>query len=817
MNRFGAIAVAAFIATGGLLYSFQNSNNSLPAEDLSANVSLGKRAITAPYVPGEAIVVVKDPSRMNPQSIGSMNINSTEYKTQEQDLKNSVKNLLVSKFGSDIEIDTKVLFDKRGAQFSEDRLDRMRKIYTKEGNIANSQGFSTGRLIYAKIKSEGKTTQDLLEIIEEDSDIVSSQPNYIYSVPRPNSEAEIETLAAENSETPEILWNIFNNENNAGVGADVAWDAGLTGKDVLVAVIDTGVDIDHPDLAANIWKNPRETNCEDGIDNDVNGFADDCYGWDFGDSDNNPVGLNFHGTHVAGIIAAVKDNSGVVGVAPDAKIMPLKVFPDEGFAQTIDVVNAIEYAWRNNVDVISTSLGREDSCSTIESQAIRQAMEAGVVVFTSSGNGDPAYDLYVPFSNAPAICDESFATGATDRNKNIPDYSNYFNEMVTAVGPGGTEDDPLLSTSVEGGYVGSSGTSMATPHASAIAALLFQKNPFYTPREIIDLLCRGSDDIDEPGKDMKSGCGFLNIQKILEASESNAPIISDVTWSPNPINAPPWKSTYSFFVCDPDNDLEGGDIRIRTAGTDESFVGGPLDWSSPPDVLDCLNPQEYSITINFENIPENSYCTDLQVSDAKGNLSNTLTDICITKEAEEPEDEFSIIPGKQTISIGQDPELIVVSGAENVVYSLNAGETGIAKKNCENNTLVCELTAPIAAGDAIMTISGMNGQYVDWANITVEPEEEPPPEEEKEFRISVSADKETARPGEVILYTITFKNVGTLKSAVKIVNSFDSSQLEILEVPDRCTKDESELVCEIGIMGTNNSGTIEYSAKVKGE
>jgi subtilisin family serine protease len=563
-----------FLFGGGVLFLLSEGGDDAPSpspEDFSANISVGKRKFDAPFVPGEAIIVVQDPED-SPQIPGSMNVNSVEYNSQEADIKTSVQSLLEDKFGSDLEIETQVLFDKRGVQLSEERRERLWKIRNKERLSPNNEGGSVGRLIFAKVKSDKKTTEELLAVIEGDPDIVSSQPNYIYSLPRPNSEEEIKT-PVENSENPEVLWNIFNNENGAGVGADVAWNKGLTGEGTIVAVIDTGVDIDHPDLKDNIWKNPRETNCEDGIDNDANGFVDDCHGWDFGDNDNNPKGLNFHGTHVAGTIAAVRNNTGVVGVAPGAKIMPLKVFPDNGFAQTIDVVNAIEYAWRNNVDVISTSLGREDACSSIEMQAIRQAMKAGVVVFTSSGNGDPAYDLVVPFSNAPAICDDSFATGATDRENNIPSYSNYFNEMVTAVGPGGTESDPILSTSLNGTYSGSSGTSMATPHASAIAALLFQKNHLYTPSEIIDLMCRGSDDIDEEGKDMKSGCGFLNIQSILAASDSRAPVISDLSWSPDPIQQSPWKTDFSFSVCDPDDDLEGGDIRIYNTGTNTSFVG----------------------------------------------------------------------------------------------------------------------------------------------------------------------------------------------------------------------------------------------------
>ena len=191
---------------------------------------------------------------------------------------------------------------------------------------------------------------------------------------------------------------------------------------VTVAVLDTGVDITHPDLQDNIWTNTGETNCTDGIDNDGNGYIDDCHGWDMGGNgngvgDNDPVGSIFHGTHVAGIIAAEKNGTGAVGVAPDAKIMPLKIFDDNGFATTENFMEAMEYAWRNGADIASISLGRNDVCAELEQTAINKAFSAGVFIVASSGNEDTQHGMDLPFSNAPAVCENVFATGATNAEK----------------------------------------------------------------------------------------------------------------------------------------------------------------------------------------------------------------------------------------------------------------------------------------------------------------------------------------------------------------------------------------------------------------
>jgi subtilisin family serine protease len=769
----------------------------------SASVSVGEKDFSSlsPHVPGEILVIVNNIPEEESPSQGEMGTNSVQV--QRKRTKRHVENLLSSKLGEEnIKVDTKIFFDKRDVSLSKNRTNRLRKIRQEQGNKPNS--VTDKKLVIAQIQSNKKTTSEMLHMLSGDPDISLSQPNYIYSSPRPNSKTTMIPQNATNAEDPEILWNIFNNSHNAGSDANKVWERGITGKGITVAIIDTGVDINHPDLKNNIWNNQKEQDCSNGIDDDQNGYIDDCQGWDFGDDDNDPKGLNFHGTHVAGIVAAEMNNSGVVGVAPDATIMPLKVFPDEGFAQTIDVVNAIEYAWKNDADIISTSLGREDNCSSIEARAISQAVDAGVSVFTSSGNEDSEYGLYIPFSNAPAVCSNSFATGATNREKKVADYSNYYNEMVDAMGPGGSLNDPILSTSLEGGYIGSSGTSMATPHASGIAALLLEKNASYTPKEIFDLLCQGADDIDPSGTDQISGCGFLNANTIfLSSIPDSAPSISNALWSPSLVQNDPWTSVLSFSLCDINNDIVGGSVQVLQSGTENIFAETQIK-KNQQDASSCENPVRRGISIDFRSVPNREYCVDLEVTDQNGNRSNKLTNICVEKE----EIILSITPKLQNIYVDDSPQNIHVNGGTNLSFQLEPGTTGIQKQNCQNGSFSCQLSVPSAPGKALLTVTDITGVQI-MSNIYVAPQKS------NDFEVQIFSDKENPSPGDTVQYTIRYRNTGQKKSLVRLMNTYDPNLLEILSYPSECTHISPKIMCTIGELGTNNSGNIIYSTRIK--
>lgn len=805
MKKILSFTTVAFVLGVGL-FSLQ----SFSGDSAQASTSVGTHKAPS-FVPNELIVVLEEnyTNTLLPQ--GSMHMNSDDYTAYTYGVKDTIANRLQAKLGDDATVETEILFDTQNVKVSTEHELRMNRIQSKSPAFTTNSLANQKRVVFAHISSPNKSTNELMDLIADDPSVQFTQPNYIYSVPKINSNEE-NTPQAENTENATFLWNIFNNASGGGLDADLVWNRGFTGKGVTVAVVDTGVDTDHPDLVDNIWLNAGETNCEDGIDNDSNGHIDDCNGWDFGDEDNDPNGIIFHGTHVAGIIGAKKDDSGVVGVAPDATIMPLKVFPDNGFAETIDVVNAIEYAWQNGADVISVSMGREDACSTIESQAIQAALEAGVLVVTSSGNADPGNGLIIPFSNAPAVCNQSFAIGATDNLKQVPDYSNYFEDMVDAIAPGGSSENPIVSTTVDGGYLGSSGTSMATPHVSGIAALLFEKNPIYTPQELMTAMCDGSDDMGEEGVDTVHGCGFLNANSIFVNTEGSAPVIMDGTWSINPIQQDPWSSEVVFGICDPDNDLsEGGDIRIWNAGTEVLLLGEAVAWENLPlDVTDCQNPYLYGVPVYFTGAPFGEYCVDVNVTDASGNISNTLQNLCVDV-SDGTQSPLDISPSVQNVKIGDSLQEIVAIGGDEYSFQLISGTTGITKQDCSNGTAgTCQLSSPTGAGVASLVITSRGYSMSSVIHVDEEETVGGP------FSVAVTADRQYPAQGETVNFTVHYENTGTQDyTSVRLLDSYNSNLLEITNIPENCDVNSSTIECAIGALLQGESGTIQFAAIVR--
>jgi len=293
------------------------------------------------------------------------------------------------------------------------------------------------------------------------------------------------------------------------VMAPEVWARGYTGEGVTVAVVDTGVDYLHPDLQNNIWINANEIP-NNGLDDDGNGFIDDVRGWDFVSNDNTPfdsapgneVG---HGTFIAGLIAANNISSTDIagrqlGVAPDAKIMPVRVFPSLSWNGISEQIAAgIRYAANNGADVINLSLGYGDGNQptsvpdpAIES-ALRYARQAGVVVVIAAGNernnpgairpSEPAY---------AAIRDLGIAVGAIEKSGQFADFSNPAgNQPLDYIVAPGVD---IFSTSynptsfVPHTYEIGSGTSFSAPYVAGVAALMLSANPNLTPTEIETIL-----------------------------------------------------------------------------------------------------------------------------------------------------------------------------------------------------------------------------------------------------------------------------------------------------------------------------------------
>lgn len=298
------------------------------------------------------------------------------------------------------------------------------------------------------------------------------------------------------------------NLNNIGdlnlIDVAPAWKAGYTGKGVVVAVLDSGIDLGHPDLQSNIWRNPKEIP-GDGIDNDLNGVRDDVNGWDFVDGDANPSPElrdpeQDHGTHVAGIIGAKRNGIDINslnntwemnGVAYDAQIMPIRVLGSKG-GENKDIADGIRYAVNNGANVINMSLGGLVA-SPVVRQALEYAKQRGVFVVMSAGNDRDKLNPSEPdFPAFYAFDDLGIAVGAVTSfpGKQVTTFSNPAGSIPTnfVVAPGHEVLSTVPITPGNVGYNFKQGTSMAAPYVAGVVALIRQANPNLTPDEILEIL-----------------------------------------------------------------------------------------------------------------------------------------------------------------------------------------------------------------------------------------------------------------------------------------------------------------------------------------
>ena len=303
------------------------------------------------------------------------------------------------------------------------------------------------------------------------------------------------------------------------IGAPAAWNTS-TGAGIIVAVVDTGIDYNHPDIAANVWINTGEIP-NNGIDDDHNGYIDDVRGWDFIGStytnpqqSNDPIDHNGHGTHVAGTVAAVGNNGiGVIGVAWNAQVMAVKGLDDTGTGVDSTLDPAILYAVNNGADIISASWGGT-TYSQAEADAITYAYDLGAVIVVAAGNN--AADARTFY---PAALWNVITVAASDPNDNLASFSNYGSKIDVAA-PGvdilslqasGTSLGPVVSP----GYIRLSGTSMATPHVSGLAALILSQNPNYSNEQVRQVIRASATDLGPPGYDLSFGYGRINASAAL--------------------------------------------------------------------------------------------------------------------------------------------------------------------------------------------------------------------------------------------------------------------------------------------------------------
>ena len=302
--------------------------------------------------------------------------------------------------------------------------------------------------------------------------------------------------------------NLYFGKPGAEIFATQAWTFTTGSRKVRVAVIDTGIDYYHPDLAANVWINLGEV-AGNGKDDDGNGFIDDLHGYDFISHDHDPMDDHFHGTHVAGIIGAVGNNGiGISGVCWEVSLMAIKSFDETGNGTVGGAIEAIDYARRNGAQIINASWGLTEKSRALE-DAVQEARAAGILFVAAAGN------THTSALESPANLSGVVAVAALNEANERAFFSNY-GSKVTVAAPG----QAVLSTTLNGGYDSQSGTSMAAAYVSGVAALVLSLHPEFLRSDLERIL---SDSLEPVISDQPIG-GLINAAQAVAGNPTTPPL-----------------------------------------------------------------------------------------------------------------------------------------------------------------------------------------------------------------------------------------------------------------------------------------------------
>jgi subtilisin family serine protease len=307
----------------------------------------------------------------------------------------------------------------------------------------------------------------------------------------------------------------------AKIEAPTAWDVTTGTSDAIIAIVDTGVELGHEDLVDNLWANPGEIP-DNGLDDDGNGKTDDIWGWRFyhvspliSGEDNSVADDNGHGTHVAGIAGAgINNGLGVAGMAGGSKLMVVKVLDAVGDGWYSDLAQGIVYAVDNGARIINLSLGGAPHSDLLQ-WAVNYAHDRGALLVAASGNGVGGV-LY------PGACEHVMTVSATDQDDDLRSDSRH-GPQVDVAAPGTAIYSTGWSGSCPSGYCYMSGTSMATPHASGLAALIWSARPDLASLQVTSAITATAVDVNghvEPGWDEYVGWGRIDAGEAISEALS---------------------------------------------------------------------------------------------------------------------------------------------------------------------------------------------------------------------------------------------------------------------------------------------------------
>ena len=441
---------------------------------------------------------------------------------------------------------------------------------------------------------------------------------------------EVKAMLTPNDPSFSNLWGLHNIGQTGGtVNADVngpeAWDQQTDGRTVVVAVVDTGIAYDHPDLAANMWVNPGEIP-NNGIDDEGNGYTDDVHGYNFVTNTGNPYDDHGHGTHVAGTIGAVGNNGvGVVGVNWNARIMAVKFLDSSGSGSVANAINAILYASNNGAKVLNNSWGGGGFSQALL-DAINSSNQAGAIFVASAGNSANNNDInpaYPASYNAPNI----ISVAATDHLDSMASFSNYGLKTVHLGAPGvfiysTTPFTGNVCCSDPTGYKLLNGTSMAAPQVSGAATLLFSRFPGINLHQVRDRLLASTDSIAALlGKTVTGG--RLNVASAMVSDTiAPAPVIDLAPLSVSTNTAAlRWTATGDDAATGTASSYE---LRYSTGLIDEKTFASATLVSDTPKPSGSGTVESFTVS---GLMPNTNYYFALRVKDKVGNssaLSNVL-------------------------------------------------------------------------------------------------------------------------------------------------------------------------------------------------
>lgn len=376
----------------------------------------------------------------------------------------------------------------------------------------------------AHVKLNAVASEDaVIANIKNDPNVSIVEPNFIYRANygfnKTNDPLFGKLWGLSNSGQPDSKGQV--GTPGIDINATNAWKVQTGSSDVIVAVIDTGINYKSADLKDNMWINEKEKNGKKGVDDDGNGFVDDIYGWNFVKNSSDPLDDQGHGSHCSGTIGAKgNDGKGIVGVAWNTRLMALKFLDSNGSGSLENALKAIDYATKNGAKVLSNSWGGGGYSETLK-QAIERSHQAGAIFIAAAGNesnNNDASPTYPASYDVPNVV----SVAAIDNKGALANFSNYGKSLVHIGAPGVN----IFSTTNKG-YDSWSGTSMAAPHVSGVAALMFSQYPEMTNLQVKALMLKTAKTIKGLKNKVKTGGiidAYAALMQNIPAPDMNDPV-----------------------------------------------------------------------------------------------------------------------------------------------------------------------------------------------------------------------------------------------------------------------------------------------------